>query len=573
MEGLDGLLSANRSPDRGDARAMEPPVTQKHQSDAKTPSRGRGAQDMEEERVRQESDAKSPSRGRGAQDKTFLDHRRQGARRPSEMDAYDVEATSRRIDVSAEMELTKAPPRMVDEPAHEMDLLALLQGSLRGVDTGRRSPVLAENGENAHNVAAHIRHYFSQDEDVEFVSNQSRLAIFAYTLFQQQTQRAEEQDLEQDFDDFLNGEVRLLPSKKSLLQIYLDNPVPDRHAQERGRAWVQKNADALKKRHARAIKNALRFLTQLLTPKTMTTLVELHHGLLEPKHVYDELQRRINKQGAISAITLKQATEVRLDPTCDVKGLVAKLTHLLTMFREGLKEKCSDAFMKELIFKFLTHAIMQSAPDLPEHLNLIELLPNIENKFACTSDLGEVAAAVEKWIDLRMVENKPPAQQSQQSHLAHSPHESCQYFQKARQTKENPYGGCKKGERCTRTRCSQIANAIKEGKTARTPTTSAKSSRPEGRASGKGAQKGRVSDNTADSNGISRRGGKGRSKGGKGGKGKSFLAETQGSGDEDQGGSDQDEEPDDYFEEDELQYADCKRIRSLHLPDRAWYPC
>ena len=46
------------------------------------------------------------------------------------------------------------------------------------------------------------------------------------------------------------------------------------------------------------------------------------------------------------------------------------------------------------MFKFLTYCIMQSAQDLPEQLNVIEMLPIIENTFARTSDLGDVAAIV-----------------------------------------------------------------------------------------------------------------------------------------------------------------------------------
>ena len=98
-----------------------------------------------------------------------------------------------------------------------------------------------------------------------------------------------------------------------------------------------------KHKYERTIRNAVGFLTRLLTEKTMTTLSELHNGSPGPKEIYDEIQRRINKKGAISAISLKQAIEVRLDADCDVKGLIAKLTHLLTMFRESFKEKCSDS--------------------------------------------------------------------------------------------------------------------------------------------------------------------------------------------------------------------------------------
>jgi len=145
----------------------------------------------------------------------ILDHRRQGARRPSdEMDAHDVEAPSRRN----------------DESAHVMDLLTLRQVT-GGIDAG--SQVRAGYSERAREVAAMIRVMFMVDEEIEFVSRQgNNIAAYALLVFLQQEIQTNV-DIVQQHDNVISGEeTARTPARKTLFQVclvYLDNryPVPD----------------------------------------------------------------------------------------------------------------------------------------------------------------------------------------------------------------------------------------------------------------------------------------------------------------------------------------------------------
>ena len=131
-------------------------------------------------------------------------------------------------------------------PSRAMDLPRPRQ-QVRGMDAGR-SQVRAGYSEKAHKVAAMVREKFMVDEDVEFVSRQgNNFAIYALALFWRHE----------------SGEETTAP-RKTLLQLYNDNPVPDRHALERARAWVRQNDYALQEWHERAIRSATRFLPKRL---------------------------------------------------------------------------------------------------------------------------------------------------------------------------------------------------------------------------------------------------------------------------------------------------------------------
>ena len=101
---------------------------------------------------------------------------------------------------------------------------------VRGMDAGKKLPVLADNGENAHNVAAHIRMHFGQNEDVEFVSHQGRnFAALAYALYLQREQQDNQIFGLQQFDAFFGGgEATQAPARKTLLQIHISDSASPR---------------------------------------------------------------------------------------------------------------------------------------------------------------------------------------------------------------------------------------------------------------------------------------------------------------------------------------------------------
>jgi len=179
-----------------------------------------------------------------------------------------------------------------------------------GKDVGWSQVRAGCSEEIAHAVAATIRIKFMQDEELEFVSHQASSFAFAHAVFLQQKNK---ESALQVFDRYFFGEEETTPTppKKTLLQIYNDNPELDEHELERARPWIQKNVYALQERHLRALWDALCFLSQFLTRKTMATLKELHRGSPRPKDILDEIQRRLKRQGVNTSFTLKRATDVR----------------------------------------------------------------------------------------------------------------------------------------------------------------------------------------------------------------------------------------------------------------------
>ena len=165
MERLDELPSATRPPSRVDARFMEPSARESTAWD-------------------RSADANRPF------DKMDASATSNANRPSSRMDAFDAE--------------TFDGPRRGGDEETAVDLLNMMQ--VRGMDAGKKLPVLADNGENAHNVAAHIRMHFGQNEDVEFVSHQGRnFAALAYALYLQREQQDNQTFGLQQFDAFFGG--------------------------------------------------------------------------------------------------------------------------------------------------------------------------------------------------------------------------------------------------------------------------------------------------------------------------------------------------------------------------------
>ena len=203
------------------------------------------------------------------------------------------------------------PPMHMRPDQDDETTLGLLKVRVPGRKDAGWSQVRAGCSEEiAHAVAAAIRIKFMLDEELEFVSHEASGSAFALAVFLKEENK---ESALQTFDRFFFGkeETTPTPPKGTLMQIYNDNPEVDRHELERARPWIQKNIYALRERHLRALWDALCFLSQFLTRKTMATLNALHRGSPRPKDILDEIQRRLKRQGVNTSFTLKRATDVR----------------------------------------------------------------------------------------------------------------------------------------------------------------------------------------------------------------------------------------------------------------------